>query len=137
MKLFPISAQNFLDFAKELIEKKDQFECNEVSINRTIVDRLYYTSFLHVRTWIEQNITNNGLKYDASDHGNVLHEINKCSDFDYSTSYSINSEMNNLRDYRNDTSYVLDEKYLKSDIAEKDLIFLSDDVDTLISTLFK
>ena len=135
MKFFPIIPNWFINFADELIGKSHTLDCDSAVINRTIIDRFYYGSFLHVRTWIENNVPDHELKYNALDHGKVIHEINKCSSLDYNTRYSIASNLDNLRMYRNDATYVLNENYLKTDIHELDIDFISDDVDNIISKL--
>lgn len=135
MKLFPISPKIFLDFAKNLNNQKIKSLYGEPIINRTIIDRLYYASFLCVRSWIEENITNHGLRYNSDDHGIILDEIYNCDFFNYSEKYKINSFLNNLRDYRNDSSYVLSEDKLRSPIIDKkEIIFISDDVDILFES---
>lgn len=43
---------DFLEFSKELYENIETLNSKPSSIKRTIVSRLYYASFLHVRGWL-------------------------------------------------------------------------------------
>lgn len=60
---------DFLELSKELYNNLEELDSKPSSIKRTIVSRLYYASFLHVRTWL----INNGV-YNSKgpvDHYNI------------------------------------------------------------------
>ena len=46
---------DFLEFSKELYENMGELNSNPSAIKRTIVSRLYYASFLHLRLWFINN----------------------------------------------------------------------------------
>lgn len=46
---------HFLELSKELYKKKDGFDTEPSALKRTIVSRIYYAAFLHVRLWFINN----------------------------------------------------------------------------------
>lgn len=60
---------DFLELSKELYENLEELGSKPSAIKRTIVSRLYYASFLHVRAWFVSygNYSSNG----PLDHYNI------------------------------------------------------------------
>lgn len=62
------------DLAKKLDKLSDEIGCEKSAVTRTIVNRTYYATFLHVREWL---VDNHEHTPSPTDHGEIPKIVKK------------------------------------------------------------
>jgi len=106
MLIGQLDPTDFYHLAKELHESEN-LKSKDVAIERTIIDRIYYSVFLAYRKFLSNN-----KKFDfvplrnGGDHKRVIKHI-KEKDVFGKESYTISAMIKDMREYRGDASYNL------------------------------
>ena len=100
-----INPIEFHDFALELNEIKSNLKSSESAINRTIYTRIYYSVFLFLREWLNENTSYVSPNY--GEHTKLPNYILHKGPFDEKTNELIFHNLINLKKLRHQADYKL------------------------------
>ncbi|MGL6298848.1 MAG: hypothetical protein ACRC1M_06765 [Methanobacteriaceae archaeon] len=122
-----IEPVDFSNLAKKLQKSSNLFPTNQNALERTIIDRAYYSAFLHCREWIKKNIKNHNLQNNSKDHINVPKIIQNHNELiNEVESFRIYANLRKLRKIRNHATYNLNDSPFNShfgDTGVEDILF--------------
>ena len=99
-------ALDFLNLAEKLIEYHYENELNNSSLERTIYGRIYYGTFLFVRTWLDEK-TEFNVKNTGEDHKNIPRYLKAHGPFEPSKNNMISDGIKTLKKLRHQADYYL------------------------------
>ena len=97
---------DFLSLAEKLIEYNEEHELDNSSLERTIYGRIYYGTFLFVRTWLDEK-TDFNVKNTGKDHQNIPRYLKVHGPFEPSKNNMISDDIKTLKKLRHQADYYL------------------------------
>ena len=111
---------DFLTLSQELYDKENSLKSPSSAIKRTVISRIYYSTFLFVRNWL----INHGYHSTKRDHTEIPDYIRINGPFSPMDNYFVSNELLRLKKLRHQADYYIS----RNDCLRYGEVWISDDI---------
>lgn len=113
---------DFLKLSEEMYSNADSFKSMPSAVKRTVISRIYYSTFLYVRDWLIRH----GYHSTKKDHTEIPHYIGTKGPFSPVDNQYISGELLRLKKLRHQADYYI----IRNDCSKYREEWISDDIES-------